>query len=157
MKKPSNHPDTGAGVLFIAIGLFALWGGRELRVGTADAMGPGYFPTALALILVGLGLATLAQGWRGPAQELPRPAWRTVGGILFSVTAFAVLLQPLGLVLSTLGLVAGCRCAAGPSRTREVLLLGAALAAGAVVIFAHGLDVQLPVWPTWFTELAEGA
>lgn len=147
--KPSNHPDIGAGLLFIGIGIFALWGGQELRAGSASAMGPGYFPTALAMLLIGLGVLTLVRAWRGPKVRLPSPAWRTVASILFAIIGFALLLEPLGLVLATMGMVIGCRWAAGSSRWKEVALLSSVLAVSAVGIFVYGLDVLLPLWPSW--------
>lgn len=147
--KPRNHPDAGAGLLFIALGLLALWGAHSLRTGSAAAMGPGYFPTALALLLLLLGVVTLARSWRGPAQALPHPALRTVGGVLLAIVAFAAVLQSLGLLLSAVGLVVACRWAAGPLQQREVWLLGLALGLAAVALFIHGLGVLLPTWPVW--------
>lgn len=148
--KPSNHPDVGAGVMFIVIGALALWGARHLRVGTASAMGPGYFPTALALLLLALGAITLARAWQGPRVALLPPAVRTVSGILLAIVGFAIFLQTLGLFLSTIGLVVACRWAAGASSNqREVWLLGLVLGVAAVALFIYGLGVLLPIWPIW--------
>lgn len=151
--KPGNQPDVGAGLLFIAIGALTLWGAHGLRLGSAAAMGPGYFPTALALLLLVLGGVTLLRGWRGTPRALPRPALRTVGGLLLSIVLFGAVLQSLGLLLSAVGLVVGCRWAAGPLRHREVWLLGLVLGLSAVALFVHGLDVLLPTWPVWPTSV----
>ena len=53
-----NLKDCVAGTLFVAIGLlFAVNAWLRLSVGSALAMGPGYFPILLGLILIGLGAA----------------------------------------------------------------------------------------------------
>ncbi len=45
-----------AGAVFTAIGLAWARQATALRLGTATAMGPGYFPLVVALVLVGIGL-----------------------------------------------------------------------------------------------------
>ena len=59
-----NLRDLAAGALFIAIGsFFALSAFLNLPIGRAFAMGPGYFPMLLGLILIGFGLAIAIAGF----------------------------------------------------------------------------------------------
>ena len=44
--------DFCAGLIYLAIGLGAIYIGRELPMGTALKMGPAYFPTVLGWLLV---------------------------------------------------------------------------------------------------------
>ena len=51
-----NLKDCAAGMLFVAIGLlFAVNAWLGLSIGSAFAMGPGYFPILLGVILIGFG------------------------------------------------------------------------------------------------------
>ena len=55
-----NLKDCAAGTLFVAIGLlFAVNAWLGLSIGSAFAMGPGYFPILLGLILIGFGACDL--------------------------------------------------------------------------------------------------
>ena len=52
--------DFLAGILYIAFGLLGLWLGRALETGSADAMGPGYFPRIVCALLIAIGALLLA-------------------------------------------------------------------------------------------------
>ena len=51
-----TRKDFGTGVLYIVIGLSALVIARNYALGSAARMGPGYFPTAVALLLTAVGV-----------------------------------------------------------------------------------------------------
>ena len=51
--------DFGAGLFLIAIGLFALWQGWRLPMGTLRSMGAGMLPISLAVMLCMGGLALI--------------------------------------------------------------------------------------------------
>ena len=71
-----NPKDFFAGLLFLVIvAVFAL-GLRELPIGTAFRMGPGYFPMVLLFILAGLGVAILVNGLRTQGEPLGELPWR---------------------------------------------------------------------------------
>ena len=48
--------DFCAGLIYLAIGLGAIYIGRELPMGTAFKMGPAYFPTVLGGLLAFIGV-----------------------------------------------------------------------------------------------------
>ena len=51
-----NPKDFDAGLIYLAVGLSAIYMGSELPMGTALKMGPAYFPTLLAGLLSFSGL-----------------------------------------------------------------------------------------------------
>ena len=71
-REPS--PDALAGLIFIAFGLGSIWIASGYELGTARAMGPGYFPVVLGGLIAILGgsltvRALLArQGGEGAAR-----------------------------------------------------------------------------------------
>lgn len=82
-----SHTDFLAGGLFAVLGLATAAASSTYRIGSAAAMGPGYFPLVLALLLVALGGAIMigalfgrAGGPSGNAEPYSHPAqhksWR---------------------------------------------------------------------------------
>jgi hypothetical protein len=52
-------------IFFICVGIFFLFNGTAYHVGTASAMGPGFFPLVLSIAMISLGIAILIRGLRG--------------------------------------------------------------------------------------------
>lgn len=80
----------------------AWWFGRELNVGTAFRMGPGYLARLLTWILFGFGLLLLARAFllHGPALA-PWPL-RPIGLVLGAMAVFALTVERGGLVAASL-------------------------------------------------------
>lgn len=141
--------DTAAGALFAAVGAGGLWAGRGLNVGTADAMGEGYVPLLMCGLLLALGAGLFAHGLRRAAPALPPMQSRPVLAVTAAVLAFAVALEPLGVVVAIL---ASSLCAARAVRgvpLASVLLPTALLALLVVAIFVWGLGLPLRALPSW--------
>jgi hypothetical protein len=145
-----RHPkDFLAGLLFIAFGIAAIVIGSNYTLGTAARMGPGYFPRILGGLLVVLGLAIALRGLRLNGPPLPRWHWKPVVVVLGSVALFGMILNYLGMVISTVLLIVAASSASHEFRFREALIAGIALAILAVVVFVLGLKLLLPIWPTF--------
>ncbi|GAB1577548.1 tripartite tricarboxylate transporter TctB family protein [Bordetella petrii] len=117
-------------------------------VGTADRMGPGFFPALVGglLMLCGLMIGIPAL-WR--AGPMPKVESRPLFWVSISVLAFALLVLPFGLVpaiiaQSVLAGLADCKLS-----WRGALILAGALSIGATLVFKIGLGVILPAfaWP----------
>jgi Tripartite tricarboxylate transporter TctB family len=143
-----RHPkDFFAGLIFIAFGLAAIIIGSNYALGSAARMGPGYFPRILGILLLILGAALSLRALRIKGDPLPRWHWKPTLIVLGSVIAFGVLVNYIGLVLATIGLVFGSSAASREFRPKEALVSGLLLAALAVGVFIFGLNLQLPPWP----------
>jgi hypothetical protein len=139
--------DFLAGIMYIAFGLIGLWLGRSLETGTAGAMDAGYFPRLVCAILIALG-ALLAGASLLRSGEVPeRGMWRPFIFVTLSCLAFALLLRPLGLVLTLPISIVLARFAAGNIRPIPLLLLCLILVVATVGIFVIALRVQIPLWP----------
>ena len=148
-----RHPkDFFAGLLFIAFGVAAIAIGSNYALGTAARMGPGYFPRILGLLLIALGLALALRALRLDGSPIPRFVWRPLLVVLGSVLAFGLMVNHVGVVVSTIFLIVAASAASHEFRLRESLISGVALAALAVGVFVIGLKLQLPIWPPMFTS-----
>jgi Tripartite tricarboxylate transporter TctB family len=141
--------DFLAGNLYMAFGLLGLWLGRELETGSADAMGAGYFPRLVCalLILIGALLAATSVADREPLEPLERGRWRPFACVMLSCLAFALLLHPLGLVLTLVTTTVLARLAQGNIRIFPLLLLCLVLVVANVGIFVIALRIAIPLWP----------
>ena len=143
-----RHPkDFWSGVLFVAIGAFALVAGSKYTLGTAARMGPGYFPRILGIMLLALGALLAVRAFRLTGDRIPGWKWRPTLLVLGSVVLFGAIVKLLGMAISTVILIVLASAASHEFRPREAVISGVLLAALAVGVFVIGLNLQLPIWP----------
>ena len=65
-----NQKDFYAGLLFLFFAGVGLFLARDLKVGTAAKMGPGYFPVVLCVLLGGLGVVTILRALIGHSERI---------------------------------------------------------------------------------------
>jgi putative tricarboxylic transport membrane protein len=149
---PRRWQDLIAGLALLALGLLVLQLNAPFAVGTLRAMGPGYLPRVLALLLLGIGLAILIGAFLGARERLED--WRPRGAIVLTLAtlAFALLLERAGLVVATIACVAIAALAGRDARPLETALFAAAAALFAVLVFVKGLGQVMPVLPpSWIS------
>ena len=138
--------DFWAGILFILAGGAALWIGRDYAFGTSSKMGPGYLPTVLSWVLVGIGgvLVMRALAIDGPA--IARSEVKPQLFILAAIVVFALAIERLGLALAVALVAITAAQASRDMRWVETLALGVGLAALCVFLFVHLLGQPFTVW-----------
>jgi putative tricarboxylic transport membrane protein len=150
VKAPAGQVAVAAGVL--AIGGAILWESFHLPTGGGYAqVGPGVVPRIVGVGLLVLG-ALLARevftgGLRGVDEEaeahLPMD-WRAFGWITAGIVAYALLVQPLGFVFSSMLLFVLVARSFGSRRWALNAVSGLVLAALIFAIFNYGLGLTLP-------------
>ena len=146
-----RHPkDFYSGILFIATGVGAIVIGSNYTLGTAARMGPGYFPRILGIMLITLGAVLALRALRLQGDPIPAFKWRPTLIVLGSVVVFGLVVQQLGLMISTVGLIVGSSAASHEFRWKEALASGIFFALLAIGVFVLGLKLQLPIWPVFF-------
>jgi hypothetical protein len=145
-----NLRDLAAGAAFIVIGLaFGVNAWLDLRIGQANAMGPGYFPVMLGLILVGLG-AAIAYSAMGQASEaFGYVSWRGVGLITLAIVFFALTVRGLGMAPALIGATLMGGLASGRLSLRGALALAVGLSAFCVAVFIYAMRLPFPVIGPW--------
>jgi len=143
-----RHPrDFFSGLIFIAVGIIALVIGRDYSLGTPTRMGPGYFPALLGGLLTLFGVIIAARSFIITGKPIDAIPLRPLILILASMLAFASLLEPAGLIISTVALVViGC-LASADSRWRDMIFLTVFLLAVALGLFVYSLGLPIKIWP----------
>src|SRR6202012_3963962 len=116
--------------LTVALGVFVLAMAWHYPMGSLLRMGPGFFPSVIAVLIVLLGLALTASPRRaqwGPASI--RIQWRSVLAVAAGVILFAVSLERAGLVPATLLLVLVSSLAEPNWRPRRAAILAVVVTA----------------------------
>ena len=81
---------------------------------------------------------------------VPGFKWRPTLIVLGSVVVFGLVVQQVGLMLSTVGLIFFASMASAEFRWKEALISGIFFAVLAIAVFVMGLKLQLPIWPMIF-------
>ena len=138
--------DLGAGVVILAIGLAGAYFARDLQVGTASKMGPGYFPQIISWCIVALGafIGIRSFGTYGPPLE--RIYVRPLAVLVVSSLIFGYAIEQVGLVVASVVAMLIAPYARPGASFREAVLLSIGLTVFAVVVFVWALGQPLPVW-----------
>jgi hypothetical protein len=141
----ANRKDLICGLVFVVIGLLFLVGGKELDIGTATRMGPGYFPLVLCGMLITIGLIIAAKSFGKPDVAFGSVPWRAILLILPSTIFFGFAVKNIGLMPGVF-IVA---LASSFSSSKMTVPLALALSIG-LSIFCYGVFVTglgLPIQP----------
>jgi len=147
MIKVKSPRDFGAGLLFIVIGLGGFWFGRNLNIGVASRMGPGYFPMMLSGLIAAIGLLTIAKSFTLEGPELEKPQLRPLFFVVLSMLAFGYLIERIGLALSVaVMIIIAAFARRAKFNIKETLALALGMGIFAVFVFIYGLGQSLPAW-----------
>lgn len=153
-----------AGALFIAIGLAFALGARTYERGTLLAMGPGYVPLGVGLLLAALGAGVVVKAFVAPDRtpdgpdgttdegrplEFGRMHWRPIVLVLAAVTFFALTFEGLGLLPTTFVTSLVASYGRPGTTAREALLPAAGLTVASWLIFVLALQQRLPLLGEW--------
>lgn len=153
--KIRNEQNFWSGVMFFAFGMAFVVFARDYDMGTAQRMGPAYFPTILGALLGLLGLAiafTSLGGDKRADANVEKFHFDALGWVLGAVVAFALLLRPMGLVVALVALILISGLGSHDRNFKHLLMLAAGLVVLVLVVFIYGLGLTLPVWPSFMRD-----
>ena len=152
MQKVLSSKDLLLGVMYAAFGV--VWGINaiaKLPIGSAQRMGPGYFPLILCGLLIALGVILVFRSLKSENlvdfEHLP---WRGLLFISASTLAFAALARGAGILPA---IIVTSMIASFATRSHTWLasvLTAVVLAAFGVIVFIYGLGLPLSVFGRWF-------
>jgi len=150
--KIKSQKDFWSGLMFVAAGLGFAAGATNYSFGTSARPGPGYFPFGLGVLLAVLGALVLFKALSveseggDPVGAIP---WRPLILIPLSVVVFGLALPRLGLIGTLPILILMASLAGDEFSLKGALITGAILTLGCWGVFVKGLNLSLPLWPTF--------
>jgi hypothetical protein len=149
-----NQKDFWAGILFVAFGGFFSGLGTRYKFGSAASMGPGYFPTVLGILMLLLGaiVTLMALSFKAKEDAVGKFDWFATLWVLVPIVLFGILLKPMGLVFSLLGLVVASSYASPEFRWKSALINAIVLIILCFGIFIYGLKLQFQLWPSFLVK-----
>jgi hypothetical protein len=139
--------DLWSGLLCAVFGSAFILAASRYEVGSAAAMGPGYFPIGLGGVLIAFGAVLVIKSNVGePDRHLPlvlRPAAIIIGALVL----FGLLLDRAGLILSGMVLVTAGSVVTDRFSWLQLAVFGIALTAFVAVLFTVVLGVPVVLWP----------
>lgn len=144
-----NWRDLLLGLFLVGVAAGTLFATRNLTVGHAADMGPGYMPRVISLALLGFGLFFCARSlWRaGAALAIEPVQLRPLLAVLGAVGIFALTAEKLGLAIASAVTVILASLATRDGRLRETVPFALLLSGAAVLLFIKVLALPVPVWP----------
>ena len=146
-RQRTHFPDLAFGGFLILLAIVALVEIRNLSIGTAADMGPGYVPRALACVIMGFGLVVAGRGFFAERRLLPAVKARPILSVLISLAVFALLLPRGGQALATLATMACATLATPDYKWRESVLFAVIITVFTVLLFISALGLPLSIWP----------
>ena len=149
--KIRNPKNFWSGVMFLALGLFFALFAQNYDMGTAQRMGPAYFPTVLGalLALLGLGIAIGGLAREGHDGRIEKFHFGPIAWIIGAIVAFGVLLRPAGLVVALVALVVISMIGSHEFRWKEAIAVSVVMGVIVYLVFIYGLKLTIPVWPAF--------
>ena len=144
-----NIRDLLAGCMFVSFGLAFLYFAQDYQLGSARRMGPAYFPIVLALILIGIGLATVARAFVVAGAPIRDVAGKALALVTAAVVLFGLMVQGAGLGIAAAALVLVAAPASRNFRLLPTLVLTAVLATFCTLVFIVGLGLPFPALGRW--------
>jgi hypothetical protein len=144
-----GRKDFYAALIYLAVGLSAIYIGRELPMGTAVKMGAAYFPTFLGWLLAFIGLISLVRSFLRKGERIPAFAWRPLLLITGATVVFGLLVRGAGLAIALPLFVIMTAFASKKFRWGPTLALAAGATVFCSLVFVKGLGVPLPLIGRW--------
>ena len=137
--------DLLAGLVLVAVALFALWASAGLSQGRLGALGPGMMPRATAVLMGVIGVLVAVSALVSPGPRLERWSLRCPFFVCLALIAFAVTIRWVGLLVAG-PLVAIIGGAASPeTRIKEIVIFGIAVTIFSIALFKYVLNLPIPV------------
>lgn len=138
-----------SGLLMIGIAAFFAWivvrpGG--LSLGSARAMGPGYFPLMVTAALAALGLIIMIHAFGRPTQPMALVPLRSFVLVLGAPIVFALLVRPFGFVIAVASIVMISAWASFRMTLSWAIYATIGMTVFCTVLFRYLLSMPVSLW-----------
>lgn len=144
--KLRNPEDFWSGIMFITVGVLAIFISRDYPMGSAMRMGPGYFPTAVGICMIVLGSIISLISTRTTGSGIGNWPWRAMLFMSVAFVIFAWGLERLGFIPSLALLIVVSTLATPHFRWKEMAIQTVVMVIGAWALFIYALGLYYPLW-----------
>ena len=146
-----SQKDFASGLMFVIVGVIFASIATTYNMGTAEKMGPGYFPFWLGVLMAIIGAIITMQSMKskGEKDKIPKWDWPSVLWVTGSVVLFGLMLKPMGLIASLTFLVIISAMASHEFHWKGTVVNAVILNVIAYVAFVWGLNLQFQVLPAF--------
>lgn len=146
----ANRKDLLCGLVFVVIGLLFAVGTRDLDMGTATRMGPGYFPIVLAGLLVLIGAIIIFRSLGKPyGESFGEVPWRAFFLIIPALIFFGFAIRQVGLMPGVFVVALASSFSSTKMTVPLAFILSAALACFCALVFVGGLGLPIQLFGPW--------
>jgi hypothetical protein len=142
--------DFWAGIIFMILGLAAVYIARDYTMNLSGRIGPGYFPTMLGGILAVIGIGCVGRSLVRRGEPVAGFAGKEVALICISTLLFGLLIGKLGMPAAIIVVVIIAGMASDKFRLLPYLTVASGLAIFSALLFIKGLGLPMPLLGTWF-------
>jgi hypothetical protein len=136
-----------AGAIFAVAGVVFFAMSQQYDIGTATAMGPGYFPALLGICLTLLGLGSIVKGILAKHYDpIDAHSIEPLILILLSIVSFALLIERAGLVVATFVSIFLACFRRALSHPIEVFAVFLVLTTFNLIVFIYAFGMTIPVF-----------
>lgn len=139
--------DFIGGIALMALALFALWASRDLQGMHGFSFGAGTAPRMFAVLLLILGFGVMMTGVLWEGAPIQKYHWRGPFFVSLAIIAFAVMIRPVGLVITAFASFMIAALGTHETKWVESLIVCVCLTAFCCVLFPYGLGLPMPLWP----------
>jgi putative tricarboxylic transport membrane protein len=147
--------DFATGLLFIAVGLAALWIGADYNMGTAQRPGTGVLPRILSWCLIGTGGLLLIKSTFSAGPPITGWSWRPVLAVTIGTVVFGLMIDQYGLVLSMILSMTICALGTVETRWPEFAVFTVIMIVSSWAMFIWLLGMPIRTWPTNLMSLID--
>jgi putative tricarboxylic transport membrane protein len=144
----SNNAELWAGLFWLGLGLFVVWAGQDLGIGTRGAPGSGFLVFWAGLLMCGFAAAIVIGALKDGGPSLGSlwagTRWAKVLIVLTSLAAYAGLLDLVGFLLATVPLLLVLLRAIDPVPWRAAVPIALVATVGTWWVLKRALLIQLP-------------
>ena len=152
--KIKSQKDFWSGLMFVVVGLGFAWGATTYSFGSSARPGPAYFPFGLGVLLAIMGALVWFASITVETEDgdpIGAIAWKPLIIITGSVVMFGLILPRLGLLLSLPLLISVAALAGDEWHWKDSIISVVVLTLGSWLIFIKGLNLVIPLWPSFIT------
>jgi len=150
--KIKSEKDFWSGLMFIVVGAAFAWGATAYSFGSSARPGPAYFPFGLGVLMAILGGLVLFKSLTFEVEggdKIGPWAWKPLIMITATVAIFGWMLPHMGMFIALPILVVVAALAGDEFHWKDAVISSIVLTAGSWVIFIWGLNLTIPLWPSF--------